>query len=109
MIGFKALQKGVKEAVLDIGLKTSVKNSSVYAIAAGARDAGLKLPVGSVIPNKDRLSGKHIADYAAKLKKENKAKYDSMFSQYIKNNLDPETISNHVNEVVAKITYQSPI
>src|SRR3989344_2210518 len=58
LIGFKARQKGINEAVLDIGLKTSVKNSSVYAVAAGARDAGLHVPVGDVLPHKERVEGK---------------------------------------------------
>src|SRR3989344_6649060 len=52
LIGFKARQKGINEAVLDIGLKTSIKNSNIYAIAFGAKDSGLKIPVGDVLRQK---------------------------------------------------------
>lgn len=103
LIGFKARQKGINEAILDIGLKDSVKNSSVYAVTAGANQAGLKVPAGDVLPSKDRIEGKHIADYAAKLKKEDKQKYERIFSKYIKNNLSPEEMPNHFNETKNKI------
>jgi large subunit ribosomal protein L18 len=102
LAGFTARKKGISEAVLDIGLKTSVKSSSVYAAAAGAKDAGLKIPVGNVLPLKERIEGRHIAAYAAFLKKDKK-KYEKNFSQYIKNNLDPEKLPEHFEEVKNKI------
>src|SRR3990167_5986861 len=103
LAGFTARKKGINEAVLDIGLKTSVKSSNVYAAVAGAKDAGLKIPVGDVLPQKERIEGKHIASYAAMLKKDRK-KYEKNFSEYIKNNLDPEKLPDHFNEVKNKIT-----
>jgi len=103
LTGFTARKKGINETVLDIGLKTSVKSSNIYAVAAGARDAGLKIPVGDVLPPKERLEGNHIASYAIKLKKEDKKKYEKNFSEYIKNNFDPEKLPDHFNEVKNKI------
>ena len=103
MLAKKAVKNKIHEAVLDIGRKTSVKSSNIYGAAAGARDAGLKIPVGDVLPQKERIEGKHIASYAAMLKKDRK-KYEKNFSEYIKNNLDPEKLPDHFNEVKDKIT-----
>lgn len=65
LIGKKALELGVKEAILDIGMQTATKGSKVFAVAKGAIDAGLTVPCSQdVLPNKDRLVGKHIAQYA---------------------------------------------
>jgi hypothetical protein len=52
---------GVSEAILDIGLNPPVKGSRIYAALKGVLDAGLDIPHSEdVIPNDDRLSGKHI-------------------------------------------------
>ena len=60
--GLKALKKDVKNAVLDTGLKTSVKNSRIYACLKGALDAGVKIPHGpEVLPN-DKLLKKQDLD-----------------------------------------------
>ncbi|RMF91311.1 MAG: 50S ribosomal protein L18 [Methanobacteriota archaeon] len=56
--GKRALEAGVKEAVLDIGLSAPVKGSSVFAVLAGAVEAGLKVPHGEdVLPPMERFSG----------------------------------------------------
>jgi large subunit ribosomal protein L18 len=102
LIGMKAKQKGLGEAILDIGLHNSVKGVSLYAVAIGAKDAGLSIPVGDMI-DKDRIEGKHIASFAAALKKEDINKYKKQFSSYLKNGLEPEKITEHVQEVKAKI------
>lgn len=66
LFGTKAKSK-VKEAVLDLGLQTSVKGSRLYAVLKGAVDAGLNIPhSGDILPSKERLSGKHIADHNKK-------------------------------------------
>ena len=40
----RAIEKGVKEAVLDMGLNTPIKGGRVYSALKGAVDAGLKIP-----------------------------------------------------------------
>ncbi len=63
LIGKKSLAKGVGKAVLNGGLYPSVKGSRIYAVAKGAMDAGLKIPVGSeVLPRDERIKGEHIAN-----------------------------------------------
>ncbi len=104
LAGMNAVKNGVKEAVVDIGLQKSVEFSSLYAAAAGARDAGVDVKVNkSVIPSKERLHGKHIADYADKLKKEQPEKYRQQFSAYLKNGLNPEDLPKHFEEVKSHI------
>jgi len=62
LIGKEALQKGIKEANLDIGLYPSTKGSKLYALVKGAIDAGLKVPCDeAILPSEERISGKHIA------------------------------------------------
>lgn len=104
LAGLKARKAGIQEAILDMGLQTSVKGSVIYAAALGAIDAGLRIPIGeSIIPSMERISGKHISDYAARLKKESNEKYRKQFSAYIKNNLDPEKITDYFEETKSRI------
>ena len=101
--GKKALEKGISEAILDIGFNQSTKGSRLYAALAGAIDSGLKIPFNpEVLPSKDRLSGEHIAKYAHALKKDI-SKYNKQFSNYIKKGLNPEDAVKHFNEIKGKI------
>ena len=62
-LGKKAVSAGNHEAVLDIGLAASSPGSRVFSALKGMIDAGLDIPHGtSVLPNEERLSGKHIDD-----------------------------------------------
>jgi len=63
LCGFRGQEKGVKRAILDLGLFPSVKGSRSYAALKGAIDSGLKIPVGEgVLPDEKRISGEHISD-----------------------------------------------
>ena len=69
LIGKKALKKGIKEAVLDVGLQASTKGNKIYVLAKGAVDAGLKVPIDeSILPPEDRIKGLHISKYLEKFK-----------------------------------------
>jgi large subunit ribosomal protein L18 len=101
LCGKKALAKHVNSAVLDIGLKPSVKGSKVFATLKGAVDAGLDVPHGdSIIPGEDRISGEHIAEYAKLLSEEDLKK---RFSQYLKRGLQPVELPIHFEEIKNKI------
>lgn len=57
----RALERGVPNAVLDIGLHPPVKGSKIYAALKGAVDAGLEIPHNpEVLPSEERVSGEHI-------------------------------------------------
>lgn len=101
--GKKAVEKGIKEAIFDIGLNNSVKGSRLYSALAGALDAGLKIPCNhEILPPKERISGEHIVKYACLLRS-NKDRYEKYFSNYIKRGLAPEDIVKHFNEIKGKI------
>lgn len=108
LIGFLAgkiaANKGIKSAYLDIGVQTSTKGSVLYAAALGAKDAGLDIPIGKgILPSQDRVSGKHIAQYAEALKKNDHVKYNKQFSNYAKNNLQAENMPEKFSETKGKI------
>lgn len=104
LCGEKAKKLKINEAVLDIGLHTSTKGSRIYAALKGALDSGLKIPHSpDILPPEERVSGKHIADYAAKIKKEGQAKYKKIFSSYLKNKIPPETVPAHFATIKKKI------
>ena len=103
LAGKKALEKGIKDAILDLGLNNSTKGSRFYAALAGAIDMGLKIPFNpEVLPPKDRLSGEHIAKYAQQLQS-NEQTYKRQFSNYTKKGLNPAEIVKHFNEIKVKI------
>lgn len=61
LAGLRAKSRGVKEAILDVGLNPPVKGSRVYAALKGAIDAGLDVPHDQeVLPDESRISGDHI-------------------------------------------------
>lgn len=67
--GKKALERGIKEAVLDLGLSPSTKGSRVYACVKGALNAGLKIKIKEeVLPSEERIRGMHISSYLEKFK-----------------------------------------
>jgi large subunit ribosomal protein L18 len=104
LCGQKAKKHKVKEAILDMGLHTSVKGARIYACLKGAIDSGLDIPHSSdILPSEDRIKGGHISKYAELLKKENPEKYGKHFSQYIKGSLQPEDLARHFEEIKAKL------
>ena len=103
LAGKKAVEKGIKDAILDMGFNNSTKGSRLYAALAGAVDAGLKIPFNpEVLPSKERISGEHIAKYAQSLKND-KPRYEKQFYDYIKRGISPEDILRHFNELKGKI------
>ncbi len=68
LAGKRALEAGVEEAVLDIGLNTATPGNKVFAVQEGAIDAGLEIPHNdSVLADWSRTRGEHIAEYAEQL------------------------------------------
>ena len=51
----------IKEAILDIGLRSPIKGSIDYAALKGAVDGGLAIPHSKeVLPSEKRIKGEHI-------------------------------------------------
>ncbi len=63
LAGKRAREKGVNEAVLDIGLKRPIKGSVLFAATKGLVDAGVQIPHDEeMLPSDDRVKGKHLKD-----------------------------------------------
>jgi large subunit ribosomal protein L18 len=104
LIGKNAVKKGIKEAILDIGLANSVKGGKIYAALKGVLDAGLNIPCSEdVLPNEESIKGVHIANYASKLSKDDKKKYERIFSAYLKKSIKPEDLPKYFEETKKKI------
>jgi len=68
LAGQRAVEAGIEEAVLDIGLNTATPGNKVFAVQEGAIDAGLEIPHNdSVLADWSRTRGEHIAEYAEQL------------------------------------------
>lgn len=104
LVGYRALSKGIKYAILDAGLHRVTKGGRLFAVVKGAVDAGLEVPHDEdMVPSEDRLTGKHIAQYSLSLKQSNPELYKVRFSMYLAKGLEPENISKHFEEVKSKI------
>ncbi|NHI93129.1 MAG: 50S ribosomal protein L18 [Candidatus Lokiarchaeota archaeon] len=104
LIGKKALKNKIESAILDIGIYRPIANTKLFAVLKGALDAGLDIPHGEeIFPSEDRIIGKHIVDYAAKLEEEDKSLYKKQFSKLLKNKFDPKQISSKFKEIKQKI------
>jgi large subunit ribosomal protein L18 len=103
LCGLGAREKGVKEAVLDIGLHSSAKNR-IFAALKGVLDAGVNVPYSEEkLPNEERIKGEHIAEYAEILAS-NPEEYQTRFSEYLKQKLPPEKLPEHFRKARKKIT-----
>lgn len=99
LCGLKAKTRGVKEAILDIGLYPPSKGARVFAVLKGVLDAEVNVPHSEEkLPDEKRLEGNHIAHYAQSLAS-NTEEYQSKFSNYLNMKVPPETLPKHVLQV----------
>lgn len=104
LLGARAKKANLGNAILDKGLYETVHGTRLFAVLKGAIDGGLEIPHSEeAFPTSERVSGKHIADYAAKLKKEKPTNYKKQFSAYLENKVAPEDIPKLFEAVKAKI------
>lgn len=103
LCGYRAMAKGLREAVLDIGLQTPSKGARIFATLKGVLDAGVSIPHDEgKLPEEERLSGQHIAGYA-KILSDNPDAYQRRFSENLSKGLNPEQIPEHFSSVKEKI------
>jgi len=63
LAGRRAIKAGIDEAVLDIGLRSKVHGSRVFAAMKGLVDAGVYIPHDdSVVPDETRLNGEAFGE-----------------------------------------------
>jgi large subunit ribosomal protein L18 len=105
LAGKKALKSGVKEAVVYNGLVPFIRGSRIAALLKGVIDSGVGIPVGEeAFPNEERMSGKHIADYATKLAAEDKDAYSRSFGKLAKGGFKPQDYPVEFERVKAAIS-----
>lgn len=102
MVGKIAKKHNIEEAILDIGIHTPTKNGTVFAVAKGSIDSGLKINLGMEL-DESRLKGEHIAKHAKLLKEKDNESYNKQYSSYIKQKIDPENLPKLFEETKNKI------
>ncbi|VDN85144.1 unnamed protein product, partial [Brugia pahangi] len=83
-------------AVLDVGLARTVTGAKVFAVMKGVADGGIDVPHSetrffgynsetkyNAEAHRDRILGKHVADYMALLKEQDEDAYKQHFSRFI--------------------------
>lgn len=104
LCGFKAKASGMDKAFLDIGLHIPSKGTRIFAALKGAVDAGVEVPHSEdVFPDENRISGRHIVDYAEQLSSDSEV-YRQKFSKALKSRSRPEELVEHFSAVKDKIT-----
>lgn len=104
LAGKIALEKGIDKAILNLGFAWSKKASIPFAAVMGARDAGLKIPLGEeAYVDESRIRGEHIAKYAELLKKKDLNLFKRRFSKYLEIGVDPSNLPNLFDTVKKKI------
>jgi len=103
-LGHLASERNVKNAIVYSGVGRFVHGSRIASVINGAKDAGLEIEIDEeVLPDESRLVGKHIADYAKKLEKDDKVKLDKLFSKIQSSGLNLSEYPSHFESVKAKI------
>lgn len=102
LAALKAKKDGLTDAVLDVGIKKPVAGSKIYAGLKGVLDGGINIPVSDeIFPDESRISGVHIVNYWNSI--DDQTERERKFSIYLKNNLIPEKIPEHFEEVKKEI------
>lgn len=100
----RAKKHKIKEAILDVGLYLTSPGNTLFSALKGAVDGGLEVPHSEeALPTSERVSGKHISDYAEKLRADDPAKYKKIFSAYLSNKADPKDMPAIFEETKKKI------
>jgi len=103
LAGLRAIEKDIRKAVLDIGLRRVSKGARVFSALKGAVDAGIEIPHGKeVLPSDARVKGEHIAAYAKQLSTDPE-KYRAQFSGYLSKKLKPEDLPSAFEKAKERI------
>lgn len=100
--GYKAKNKGVKDAILDIGLINPTKGSKIFAVLSGIVDAGIDIPHDEKKIIKERLDGMHIATYGSILEADSDI-YSRKFSKYLEKKISPKDLPQYFSKIKSEI------
>ncbi len=101
LCGMRAKKAGLSEAILDIGMRDVVKGAKIFAALKGFSDSDMDIPFSEdIVPDEDRISGKHIVTYYESLDEETRK---ARFSNYLKEQVDVTSIPEMFEQVKAEI------
>merc|ERR1719277_313203 len=114
-------QRPIK-AILDVGLQRTCVGARLWGALKGAVDGGLHIPHSNknfpgfkaaeekgqeseydAEAHKDRIYGKHVAEYMEMLAEEDPTKYEAHFAKYIEAGKDADSLEEMYTEAFAKI------
>jgi len=79
LAGKKALNKGIDEAVLDIGLNVPKKGGKIFSALNGIVDSGVKVPHNpDILPSEERTKGEHISEEIVEIFNKVKEKLEAL-------------------------------
>jgi len=104
--GLKAKKKGLKQAILDIGLYRSTKGSRIYAALKGFADAGVQIAFDpKIVPDERVIQGYSIENYAKILESKHPEKYEKVYSKVLnENKLEPTKMVEHFQQIKKRIS-----
>jgi len=103
LAGLRAIRKGLRKAILDIGLRRVSKGARIFGALKGAVDAGVEIPHDKgILPSDSRVKGEHIAAYAKQLSTDPE-RYRAQFSGYLSRRLKPDDLPSLFERVREKI------
>jgi len=93
-------------AVLDTGLARTSTGAKIFAVMKGVADGGINVPHSetrffgydteskeyNAEAHRDRIFGKHVADYMKSLKDDDEDAYQRQFSKFIKEGITPDAL-----------------
>ena len=101
----KAKKHKIGEAILDLGLYGSTPGNRLFSALKGALDGGLGVSHSEeILPKPERFAGKHVSQYAEKLKASNPSKYRKVFSSCLKKKIDPRDMPKIFEQTKKKIS-----
>eukprot|EP01068_Selenidium_serpulae_P009653 Selendium_serpulae@DN5287_c1_g1_i1.p1 len=102
-------------ALLDVGLVRTTTGNKVFGAMKGACDGGLHIPHNSkryagasgdsvdAKAHRDRIFGKHVADYMKLLQEESQDRFEKQFNEFIKANVGPDALEAMYSNAHKKI------
>lgn len=104
-------------AVLDVGLARTSTGAKIFAVLKGVADGGINVPHSetrffgydpeskeyNAEAHRDRIFGKHVADYMQQLKDDDENAYKRQFSKFIEAGVSPETLADVYKKAHAAI------
>lgn len=104
-------------AVLDIGLARTTTGAKVFAAMKGVADGGIDIPHSETrffgydgeskkydaAAHRDRILGKHVAEYMEQLKEQDEDAYKRHFSKFIANGVTSDNVENMYKNAHAAI------